>query len=164
MVRMWRRALETTAKVIATVGGLGYSPIAPGTLGTFAAVPLALACRDLDTSTYVAVVLLISIVGIVVSSIADHAWGTDDSGRIVIDEVAGYLVTTIAVDRGSTLALGICFVLFRFFDIVKPPPIRWIDRNVGGGIGVMLDDLVAGVCAGVVAYLVMGLVDGAYLA
>jgi phosphatidylglycerophosphatase A len=86
-------------------------------------------------------------IGIWAAQVADDYWGTHDSGRIVIDEVAGYMVTMAAVDRTSWGLLLLGFVLFRAFDIIKPPPVRWLDRNLPGGWGVVLDDIAAGVLA-----------------
>jgi phosphatidylglycerophosphatase A len=79
-------------------------------------------------------------------------WGTHDSGRIVIDEVAGYLMTVMFVDRGSWWVLGVGFVVFRALDIIKPPPVRWFDENVPGGAGVVLDDVAAGVLGAAMMY------------
>lgn len=133
------------ARAVATAFGAGYSPVAPGTCGSAVTIPLAWACRDFDTLTFLAVVVAVTLIGIVAAQRADRAWGSHDSGRIVIDEVAGYLVTVAFVDRGSWVVLLVGFVVFRFFDIVKPPPVRWIDEQVPGGAGVMLDDIAAGV-------------------
>ena len=136
---------QRIAIAIATAGGAGYSPIAPGTCGTLVTVPIAWLCRDMSTALYLGLVALVVVVGIWAAGEADRAWGKHDSQRIVIDEVAGYLMTVAFVDRGSGWALAAGFVLFRFLDIAKPGPIRWLDRNVKGGLGVVLDDLVAGV-------------------
>ena len=117
------------AKAIATALGAGYSPIAPGTCGTAVAVPLAYALRSLPIWQFVAVTLVITAIGIWAADRADRAWGTHDSGRIVIDEVAGYLVTMTLVSRGHWAPIVVGFVVFRFFDIVKPPPIRLQPSN-----------------------------------
>jgi phosphatidylglycerophosphatase A len=77
--------------------------------------------------------------------VADRAWGTHDSGRIVVDETAGYLTTVALVDRSRWEVLLVGFVIFRALDITKPPPIRWFDEKMPGGAGVVLDDVVAGV-------------------
>lgn len=132
------------ARLIATGLGLGYLPWAPGTWGTALAVALAFALASVGLSAYLAIVLLIAIVGSWAASVADRCWGTHDAGRIVIDEVAGYLLTVALVDRGRWAPLLAGFVVFRLLDILKPPPIRWLDRRVPGGLGVMLDDLAAG--------------------
>jgi phosphatidylglycerophosphatase A len=139
------KLISWVARAVATAFGAGYSPVAPGTCGTAVTVPLAWACRDLDTVTFCSLVVGIIVVGILAAQRADRAWGTHDSGRIVIDEVAGYLVTMAFVDRGSWHALLIGFVVFRALDIIKPPPVRWIDDKVPGGAGVVLDDVAAGV-------------------
>lgn len=142
------------AKGIATVGGVGYSPIAPGTCGTLATVPLAWALQGTPWWGFLAVVVAVTLVGIWAAGVADRAWGTHDSGRIVVDETAGYLATVAFVDRGSWVVLAVGFVLFRLLDITKPPPIRWIDENAPGGAGVILDDVAAGVIG---AALMVGL-------
>ena len=141
------------ACAIATGGGAGYAPVAPGTAGTLVAVPIAWALADVTWITYGLVVLAITLGGIACARAADRAWGTHDSGRIVIDEIAGYLVTMAAVDRHRPLLLAAGFVLFRVLDIVKPPPAGWIDRRMPGGAGVVLDDVMAGAYGGVLLWL-----------
>lgn len=136
------------ARLIATAGGAGYAPWAPGTVGTAVAVPFAALAAPLSAASFAALCALITAVGIWAAGVADRSWGTHDSGRIVIDEVAGYFVTVAAVDRGSVAVLLAGFALFRAADILKPPPVRWIDRQIGGGAGVVLDDVAAGVYAG----------------
>ncbi|MBA3461784.1 MAG: phosphatidylglycerophosphatase A [Deltaproteobacteria bacterium] len=141
---------QRIATAIATAGGAGYSPIAPGTCGTLLTIPLAWWCRDLGTLPYLALVAAVFIVGVWAAGVANETWGTHDSGRIVVDEVAGYLMTVAFVDRSNAWALAAGFVVFRYLDIAKPIGIRWLDKNVKGGFGVMFDDLVAGV-AGAIA-------------
>ena len=108
-------------------------------------VPLAFALAPLPLWQFLIVLLAITLVGIWAAGRADRAWGTHDSGRIVVDEVAGYMTTMALVDRGHWIPLVVGFVVFRVLDIVKPPPIRWLDRNVPGGFGVVIDDVAAGV-------------------
>jgi phosphatidylglycerophosphatase A len=139
------RTLNALSKAIATALGAGYSPIAPGTCGTAVTVPLAYALAGLPLWQYTLVLLGITTVGIWAADRADRAWGTHDSGRIVVDEVAGYLTTVALVDRGHWVPLAVGFVVFRVLDIVKPPPIRWLDRTMPGGFGVVVDDIAAGV-------------------
>lgn len=139
------RTLNGLSKVIATAGGAGYSPIAPGTCGTAVAVPLAYLLRGLPIWQFAIVTAAITALGIWAADRADRAWGTHDSGRIVIDEVAGYLVTMTLVSRGHWAPLAVGFVVFRALDIIKPPPVRWLDENLPGGWGVVLDDIAAGV-------------------
>jgi phosphatidylglycerophosphatase A len=137
--------LNTLSKAIATAFGAGYSPIAPGTCGTAVAVPLAYALATLPIWQYAAVVTGLTVIAIWAADRADRAWGTHDSGRIVIDEVVGYLATVALVTRAHWAPLAVGFVVFRALDILKPPPIGWLDENLPGGYGVVLDDLAAGI-------------------
>ena len=139
------RTLNALSKAIATAFGAGYSPVAPGTCGTAVTVPLAYVLATLPIWQFAIVIVAITAIGIWAAGRADRAWGTHDSGRIVIDEVAGYLTTMLLVDRGHWAPLAVGFVVFRVLDITKPPPLRWLDRNVPGGFGVVLDDVAAGV-------------------
>jgi phosphatidylglycerophosphatase A len=141
------------ATAVATGLGIGFAPVAPGTFGTVLAVPLAWALAPLHLPAYLAVALAVIAVGIVCARIADQAFGSHDSRCIVIDEIAGYLITVALVprDRPATLAAG--FVLFRILDITKPPPARWIDQRLPGGSGVVLDDVTVGVYGAVLLWL-----------
>ena len=147
------RTLNGLAKAIATALGAGYSPVAPGTCGTLVTVPLAYALAGLPVWQYALVVLAVIGVGIWAADRADRAWGTHDSGRIVIDEVAGYLVTMAPLARDHWAPLAVGFVVFRVLDIVKPPPVRQVDQQLGGGAGVVLDDVLAGVYGAVALWL-----------
>jgi phosphatidylglycerophosphatase A len=148
--------MSILARAIATVGGVGYSPVAPGTCGTAVTVPLAWALSGMTWWGFVIVVVAVTLIGIWAAYGADAAWGTHDSGRIVVDETAGYLATMTFVDRSRWDVLLIGFIVFRALDIVKPPPIRWFDENLPGGVGVVLDDVVAGVIG---AALMVGLAE-----
>lgn len=132
------------ATLVATALGAGFLPIAPGTWGTAAAVPLAFALDRLGDVAFVVATLAIIIAGSFAADSYCRATGRHDNQRVVIDEVAGYLVTVMFVPRttGNLLA---GFLLFRLFDIWKPPPVRWVDRHVGGGFGVVADDVAAAV-------------------
>jgi phosphatidylglycerophosphatase A len=138
-------SLDRLALGIATAGGSGYAPIAPGTAGTAVAVPLAWLLSGLPLWGFAAVTAAVTLVGIWAAGRADEIWHTHDSGRIVIDEVAGYFVTVLAIDRSDPALLILAFFLFRALDIIKPPPVRAIDRSLGGGPGVVLDDVAAGI-------------------
>lgn len=146
-------ALSGTAKLVATALGAGYSPIAPGTCGTAVAVPLVWALAFLPRWEFALVAIAITAIGIAAAHAADRAWGTEDNQRIVIDEVAGYAITMIPVARDHWAPLAVGFVVFRLFDIVKPPPVRWLDENLPGGWGVVLDDAAAGVMGAIVMAL-----------
>lgn len=133
--------------------GVGRMPWAPGTFGTLLAIPLYLALSPLGLAWYALVVALLFLVGVWLCGVADQVLGTSDHGSIVWDEIVGYLVTMLAAPGGWSWIVG-GFVLFRLFDIWKPWPIRLIERRVGGGLGVMLDDLIAAAFAWVALQLV----------
>jgi phosphatidylglycerophosphatase A len=132
--------------VLATSCGAGFMPKAPGHTGTLTAVPLAWGLGRLGVVAYLAGTVVVTAVGTWAASAWVRATGREDDQRIVIDEVAGYLVTLSLVPRTvGNLIFG--FLLFRLFDVWKPLFIGTIDRRVGGGFGVMADDLAAGVVA-----------------
>lgn len=146
--------MNALAKLVATALGAGYCPRGPGTCGTIVAIPLAWALASLSAWQFGLVAAVVTLLGVACAERAGRAWGTQDDQRIVIDEVAGYLVTVLPVDRAHWAPLAAGFVVFRALDIGKPPPIRWLDEHVPGGWGVMLDDVAAGVLgAGVMILL-----------
>ena len=129
--------------------GAGLAPRAPGTAGTLAAIPLYLALSQLSQGVYLALVIAISIAGVWVCQRAADRLGVHDHPGIVWDEFAGFLVTMIPAPVSWLWVLA-GFGLFRLFDIWKPWPISWADRHCKGGLGIMLDDLLAGLFAAVV--------------
>ncbi len=131
------------AHFIALGFGAGLSPWAPGTLGTLLAIPLALGLRRYAGDVEYAVVLAALFgIGVWASQVTGRELGQPDHGGIVIDEVVAFLL--VLFFTGITLErIAIAFALFRFFDIVKPPPIRQLDARMKNGLGVMLDDLLA---------------------
>lgn len=136
--------------------GSGLMPKAPGTWGTLAAIPLylLLEAMNLPVTAYVALTLGLFLIGIPICGKAGRELGVHDHSAIVWDEVVGFLVTmTAAPDGWEWVLLG--FLLFRVFDIFKPWPISWLDRQVSGGLGVMLDDLLAGLFALVIMHIVV---------
>jgi phosphatidylglycerophosphatase A len=128
--------------LVATSLGAGFLPLAPGTWGTLVAVPIAWALGRVPWALPVGAAV-VTLVGVWAADRYVRATGEEDNQEIVVDEVAGYLVTMLLVPR-TLFNLAVGFVLFRVFDVWKPPPARTIDRRVKGGIGVMADDLVAG--------------------
>jgi phosphatidylglycerophosphatase A len=126
--------------------GSGLSPWAPGTMGTAAALPLVWYLAQLGLEWYIVLTVVICIIGVWTAGLTARALGAHDHGAIVIDEVAGILITMVGVEP-SALTLAAGFGLFRLFDIAKPWPIRVVDRKAGGGIGIMADDVLAGVAA-----------------
>ncbi|MFT5235510.1 MAG: phosphatidylglycerophosphatase A [Shewanella sp.] len=123
--------------------GSGMMAKAPGTFGTLAAIPLYLLIAPLSLQWYLAVTLLSMVVGFYICGKAAKDMGVHDHGAIVWDEFVGLLITMIAAPAGWVWVV-VGFVLFRFFDIVKPWPIRWLDAKVKGGFGIMIDDVLAG--------------------
>ena len=130
--------------LFATWGGTGYSPVASGTVGTLAAIPFYLALARLQLPLYLLTLVSFFFFSCWVSGLAEDIFAEKDSGKIVIDEVVGFLVTMtgIAVSWKSVLA---GFFLFRFFDITKLQPASYCDRHLKNGYGVVLDDVVAGI-------------------
>ena len=134
--------------------GSGLSPVAPGTMGTLAAMPLWLLLAQFPMWFYLLATLAVIAVGPYLCGKTSKDLGVHDHGGIVWDEFAGLLVTMIAVPVGWWPAL-LGFVAFRFFDVLKPWPIGWLDKRVDGGWGIMVDDLLAGVYALIVVHLVL---------
>ena len=143
---------DRLAQVLATLFGVGYSPIAPGTAGTLVTVPLAYGLGRLGEPALWAGTLLVIVIAVWAASRAERIYGEHDASRIVIDEAAGYLVA-VSLAPGGAAHLVPAFVLFRVFDILKPPPIGAIDRRVAGGLGVVLDDVAAGIYAAIALFL-----------
>jgi len=131
--------------LLAAWGPCGYAPFAPGTFGTLGAIPLYLALSRLPPGAYVAATFAFSALAVVAADRAGRYWRIPDASPIVIDEVAGYLLTMALVPFSWPSALA-GFVLFRIFDVTKPWPASAFDR-VKNGFGVVLDDLAAGVWA-----------------
>jgi phosphatidylglycerophosphatase A len=140
--------------ILATWGGTGYSPFASGTVGTLAAIPLYLVHVRLSLPLYLALLVPFFFLSCWVAGRAEAIFGEQDSGKIVIDEVIGYLVTMIGVPL-SWQGVVAGFFLFRLFDIVKPQPARYFDRRLKNGYGVVLDDVVAGVYACISLHLLL---------
>jgi phosphatidylglycerophosphatase A len=136
--------------------GAGLAPRAPGTVGTLAAIPLYLALSHFSQGVYLALVIVISIAGIWICQRAAQRLGVHDHPGIVWDEFAGFLVTMIPAPVSWLWTLA-GFGLFRLFDIWKPWPISWADRHCKGGLGIMLDDLLAGGLAAVALYFLVRL-------
>ncbi|MDM7859780.1 phosphatidylglycerophosphatase A [Alteromonas sp. ASW11-36] len=134
--------------------GSGLIPFMPGTMGSLAAMPLLLLMLPLAAEFYVLITLLSIAIGVVICERTARDLGVHDHGSIVWDEVAGMLVTFLLVPISITsLVLG--FLLFRIFDIWKPWPISFLDKHVHGGLGIMLDDIVAGLMACAVLHIAL---------
>ena len=126
--------------------GSGLAPFAPGTFGTLMAIPLYLLMMQLSLAPYLILTAIVCVTGVWICDKSSKLLGVHDHGGIVWDEFAGFFITMIAAPAGWVwIVIG--FALFRLFDIWKPWPISLLDKKVEGGLGIMIDDIVAGVYA-----------------
>jgi phosphatidylglycerophosphatase A len=126
--------------------GTGLAPVAPGTVGTLVGIPFFLLMFSLPLWAYLSLTAAMFIFGVWICGRSSQLLGVHDHGGIVWDEVVGYLVTMIAAPSGlGWIVVG--FILFRIFDILKPWPIGYLDKQVSGGFGIMIDDVLAGIYA-----------------
>ena len=124
--------------------GSGLAPKAPGTFGTLAAIPVFFGLSFLNIWAYLLITAAVCICGIWICGKTSKDMEVHDHSGIVWDEIAGYLITMIYIpNKLWCIALG--FALFRFFDILKPWPISFLDKKIEGGLGIMLDDIAAGI-------------------
>lgn len=147
---IWRNPIH----FIAFGFGSGTLPKMPGTWGTLIAIPIYLLMMHLPLWAYALLTLIFILISFVICDIAAKDIGVHDHPGIVLDEIVGYLLTMIMVPIGWFWVIA-GFVLFRIFDVWKPFPIRWVDRKVGGGVGIVVDDLLAAVYAWVVLQLLV---------
>jgi phosphatidylglycerophosphatase A len=140
---------HVAAHILAVWFGVGLLPRAPGTWGSLAALPLAYSLAywgGIEVLTVATIIIF--VIGVWVSGVVSRELGVSDPSKIVIDEVAGQWLTLLAVPPDIILYL-FGFFLFRIFDIFKPWPISWADKQIKGGMGIMLDDIIAGIYAGI---------------
>ncbi len=141
------------ATQIATLFGIGNLPKAPGTWATLASLPVVFLLLHLNPVAYMVVTFLLLIIGIIACDILNRHRNSHDDGDLVIDELVGILITmTWLPITWQSFVLG--FILFRLLDILKPFPINLLDKRIKGGLGVMLDDVAAGMIASVILQLV----------
>ena len=145
--------MKRIIKLISTGFYLGYSPIAPGTVGSLLGVLIYVAFRDF-VYLYIAVTLLLFIVGFIVSEKAEEIFNEKDSPKIVIDEIASICLVYIFI-KPTWLMVGFGFLLFRVFDIMKPYPAKRLEK-LSGSKGIMLDDLVAA-CYAILGVVILNL-------
>jgi phosphatidylglycerophosphatase A len=139
----------------ATGFGAGFSPIVPGTMGTLIAIPIYYFISSISFPLYELTLVAFFFFSSWVAGQAEKYWEKKDDRRIVIDEIMGFLVTMLWVTK-TPLTIVSGFVLFRFFDILKPFPIRHLER-VKSGFGVVLDDVLAGIYSNILLHLVVRL-------
>ncbi|MFM2486379.1 phosphatidylglycerophosphatase A family protein [Celerinatantimonas yamalensis] len=147
-----RLSLRNPLHLLAVGFGSGLVAKAPGTFGSLAALPLmAWGAWGLSTPVYIVMLVVGFALGVWCCQVASRAMGVHDHGGIVWDEFIGMGIALVAIPLSiSSVVCG--FVLFRFFDILKPWPIRWLDQHVGGGFGIMIDDVLAGFLAWVIQW------------
>jgi len=155
----------TLQKLFLTFGGAGLSEKAPGTAGTLASLPVGVAVLFyFGMETLFMLTLAITVIGVLEINKYEKTTGMHDQQHIVIDEAAGmWIALMIAISTANTmtypyavaLAIILSFASFRLFDIWKPSTIGWIDREVKGGLGVMLDDVVAGIAGGFLTVVIL---------
>ncbi len=126
--------------------GAGLSPKAPGTAGTLVAIPLYLLLMCTSLVDYLSLMMLGLVAGVFICGYTAKRMGIEDPKGVVWDEIVGFIITMVGVPLGWAWVIS-GFLLFRLFDIWKPWPIRWLDRSIKGGVGIMLDDVVAAVFA-----------------
>jgi phosphatidylglycerophosphatase A len=144
--------------LLATGFGVGCSPIAPGTLGTLLAVPIYLVLSLIPSPVYEVTLIAFFFLSVWVSEGAQNYFGNKDDQRIVIDEVMGFLVTMLWNPK-TVLSVIVGFVLFRFFDILKPFPIRQLERHYRNGFGIVIDDTMAGVFSNIILHICIFLIS-----
>lgn len=150
------RAVRDPSVLLAFGLGTGLLPRAPGTFGTLLAIPLWWIFHGAGIPVCLALSAAGFVFGVWLCDRATAVLGEHDHPGIVIDEVVGYFVALVVVPP-NLVWLGLSFLVFRLFDILKPWPIGWLDRKVEGGLGIMLDDLIAGILTAVVMLAVIGL-------
>jgi len=133
-------------KFIATGFGLGYLPKAPGTFGTLLALPFFWFLHEKGIYTYMLVTFFFTAFACIVAELAGPLFEKFDSPHIVIDEIAGFLITMTWLPR-TWQAILVGFILFRILDATKPGPIGYVEKKIKGGLGVVADDVVAGIFA-----------------
>lgn len=146
-----------TIKSFLSVFGLGYIPFGPGTFGTLGGLVFWYFTNGVSTMYYIVMTIIIIVVSCYLSSFSEELYGQKDSQRIVLDEFCGYLVTMIGVPFALdnlwwTPILG--FVLFRFFDIVKPVPVNIMEK-LPKGLGVVADDVMAGLYSVIIIHVIL---------
>lgn len=149
--------LKNPWHLLAVGFGTGLCPKAPGTCGSFGAMFLCMGLIMLPWYAALLVALLFFVLGIKACNEAEKAMGTHDHGGIVVDEFVGMFIAILWFPQGQWQLALMAFNLFRIFDIFKPFPVCWADRNIGGGLGVMVDDVLAGIYALIAGHIILTL-------
>jgi phosphatidylglycerophosphatase A len=137
--------------LLATGFGVGYSRIAPGTMGTLIVVPIYYFLSNIPSPIYEITLIGFFFLSVWISENAEVFFGKRDDQRIVIDEMMGFLITMLWIPR-TVLFIIMAFILFRLFDILKPFPVRRVEKRWKGGFGVVLDDAIAGLYGNIILH------------
>ncbi|WP_318475023.1 phosphatidylglycerophosphatase A [Photobacterium leiognathi subsp. mandapamensis] len=140
--------------LLATGFGSGLAKYVPGTMGTLAAIPFYLLLAQLPFGWYLVAVFVAALIGVKICTITSGDMKVHDHGSIVWDEFVGFWITMAIAPTVSWQWVLTGFILFRFFDMVKPWPISWLDKHVKGGFGIMVDDILAGFMAMIALWVV----------
>jgi len=146
--------MDKVIMAIATGLYSGYLPKAPGTWGSLVGLLLFFLLHTLSLPVYLAIVAGLFLVGSFAAGEAEKIMDHKDPGLVVIDEIVGMLITMIGVPA-TPLAMALGFILFRIFDIAKPFPINLVDQRLHGGVGIMLDDVIAGIYSLVILHVLI---------
>ncbi|MBN1352552.1 phosphatidylglycerophosphatase A [candidate division KSB1 bacterium] len=139
--------MKIIIKAIATVFGIGYFPVAPGTVASAFCLALFWFCPEMTTVFWICLIVFLFLIGVWTSTKAEQFWGHDPS-RVVADEFVGQLIVIVPFEKTAGFIIG-AFVLFRLFDITKVAPVSYGEK-LPGGWGIMMDDVIAGILAAVV--------------
>jgi phosphatidylglycerophosphatase A len=158
-----RALLASPAGWLACGFGSGLTPVAQGTFGSLAAILPWLWLRHLPLAANVVIIAIGFVIGVKACDIAGRAVGVDDHRSLVWDEFIGQWIALLPALLAPWWAVVLGFVLFRLFDVWKPWPVRWFDSHVKGGMGVMVDDVVAGCIAAIMLWLLLSFAHGSSL-
>jgi phosphatidylglycerophosphatase A len=154
-VEQRRALLSTPAGWLACGFGSGLAPVAQGTFGSLASILPWLLLRQLSLPLNVLVIVIGFLIGVWACEVAGRTLGVDDHRSLVWDEFIGQWIALLPALWAPWWAVALGFVLFRLFDVWKPWPIRWLDRHLKGGLGVMVDDVVAGLFAAALLWAIL---------
>jgi phosphatidylglycerophosphatase A len=151
----WKTRLRDGIAIFLASGfGSGFVPLAPGTWGSLVGVGIVWKFWGASLLAQLTWVVLLGALGVWVSDVTCQYFKKQDCQHIVIDEIVGLMITMIGIPiTGYGLVVG--FLLFRFFDVVKPIPVNWVDKKVKNGLGVMLDDVIAGLYGNLIMHLML---------
>ena len=153
---------QKTIIFLATGGLIGFAPVAPGTFGSLAALPVCLLIASMRIESALIFILALVLIATWIAHAAEKIVGQEDPKQVVVDEICGMTVALLAMPFRPVFIIS-GFALFRVFDILKPFPIGWVDKKVPGGLGIVLDDIIAGVLANVVLRLGVALYNSVHL-